>query len=319
MSAKNLSDYLIAFFIIICLNFLLPRTMPGDPLAAIYGEEALLSLTPELKRDLAAQFGLDKPFFEQFLFYLLSLLKGNLGYSYHYEVPVSELLLRAAPWTMLLIGSALIVSTVLGYVLGLESGWQRGNSADKGLLTGLMFLSGFPDFFVGIILLLLFGVSLGLFPISGALTPYMGLTGWSLIKDVLWHLLLPLTSLVIAEVSAIFLLVRSTAVTVLGEPFILTAKAKGIRKRHIKFRHVGKNSLLPLFTRTGIRVGHMITGALFVEIVFAYPGIGLLIYNSVMARDYPVLQGVFFLVAVAVIVCNLAVDLLYRTIDPRVR
>lgn len=318
MSDKKLSDYLIALLIIICLNFFLPRAMPGDPLAAIYGEEALLAMTPELKRELTAQFGLNKPLPEQFLLYLLSLIRGNLGYSYHYETPVLSLLLGAAPWTMLLTGLALMISTVLGYILGLESGWRRGSKADKGLLTVLMFLSGFPDFFVGIMLLLIFGVTLGFFPLAGALTPYAGLTGWSLIKDILWHLILPLTSLIIAEISAVYLLTRTTAVTVLGESFVLAARAKGIRERRIKYRHVGKNSLLPVVTRTGIRLARMLTGVLFVEIVFAYPGIGLLIYNSIMARDYPVLQGTFFLVALAVIGCNFAVDLLYRRIDPRV-
>jgi len=315
---KKALDYLLAFIIIISLNFLLPRLLPGDPLAAIYGEEALIAMTSELEAELIERFGLDKSLPEQFIIYLSSLLKADLGYSYYYETSVTKLILGALPWTLLLVGLGLVLSTLLGFILGLESGWNRGRWQDKGILTGLMLLNGFPDFFIGILLLLVFAVSLGIFPLSGALTPYTGLSGFALVRDILWHLSLPLAAVVLSEITASYLLTRTTVITILGEPFILTARAKGLKDTAIRYRHVGKNSLLPILTRTGIRVGRIFAGAIFIEIVFAYPGLGVLIFNSLMARDYPVLQGIFLLVAIGVLATNFIVDLLYKKIDPRV-
>lgn len=315
---QGLANYGLALLLIICLNFFLPRLLPGNPLSAIYGEDALVSLTPALQAQLSERFGLDQPLAHQFLVYLLSLLKGDLGYSLYYQTPVIDLVWRTLPWTVLLTGAALVVSTLTGFVLGLESGWRRGRPADRAIMTVMLFLGGFPDFFIGILLLVVFGVVLGLFPLSGALTPYAGLTGISLLLDILGHLVLPLTALVVVETAAAYLLTRTTVVTVLGEPFILTARAKGLTEKRIKYRHVGRNSLLPLATGTGIRLTRIITGALFIEVVFAYPGMGLLLYNSLTARDYPVLQGLFFLVALGVLGINFLVDLLYQKLDPRV-
>ncbi len=315
---KKYVDYIIALMIIICLNFILPRLMPGDPLAAIYGEEALLTMTTEIKEQLIERFGLDKSLPEQFLIYLMSLATGNLGYSYYHQTQVSELVFGALPWTILLVGLSLVFSTIIGVVLGLEAGWRHGSSKDKTVLTGFMFLNGFPDFFIGIILLLVFGVTLGLFPVAGAMTPYADLQGFDLLKDIIWHLILPLSALVITEVSACFILTRATVITTLGAPFVLTARAKGLTDTRIRYSHVGRNSLLPIWTRTGMRVGRMVTGALFIEVVFAYPGIGTLIYNSLYARDYPVIQGTFFIVALVILICNMLVDYTYKKIDPRV-
>lgn len=318
MFRKRIFDYLIAFLFIISINFLLPRLMPGDPLMVIYGEDVVVSMNEELEQDLTERMGLDKSLGEQFGVYLVNLLKGDLGYSYYYEDSVLNLLLGTLPWTILLVGLALIISTLLGIILGLETGYKRGSFFDKGVLTGLMFLNGFPDFFIGIVLLLIFSVSLGLFPLSGAMTPYSGLTGLSLIFDVLKHLTLPLLALVLSEISACFLLTRTTVITVLGEPFILTAKAKGVREKNIKYRHIGKNSLIPILTRTGIRIGRMFTAILLIETVFSYPGVGYLIYNSLLTRDYPVIQGVFFVIALIVMGINFLVEVVNKKIDPRV-
>ena len=150
---KKYVDYLIALMIIVSLNFMLPRLMPGDPLEAIYGGEALLTMTTEVKAELAERFGLDKSLPEQFATYLLAMATGNLGYSYYYHTQVSELVFGALPWTILLVGLALVISTVIGFALGLEAGWSHNKAKGKGILTGLMFLNGFPDFFIAILLL----------------------------------------------------------------------------------------------------------------------------------------------------------------------
>lgn len=310
-------NYLIALTIILGLNFLLPRAMPGDPLTAIYGEEVLVNITPQLKAQLIEKMALGEAWWVQLAKYFISLLQGDLGYSYYYNAPVSKVLMGALPWTLLLAGSSLVISTLLGILLGIESGWRRGSKADGALLTGLMMLSGFPDFFMGIVLLLIFSVFMGVLPLGGALTPYADLSGIELAFDIFRHLLLPLAALVTVQLAGAYMLTRNTMITVLGEPYILMARAKGLRDGTIKYRHAGRNSMLPVITRTGIKAGTLFTGVLFVEIVFAYPGLGMLMYNAISTRDYPVLQGIFLIVTASVLAANFFTDMFYIKFDPR--
>lgn len=319
MSRQSIVTYAIALVFILALNFLLPRMMPGDPLMAIYGNEALIVMTPQLRAELVERFALDQPLWQQLGAYFLALFRGELGYSYYYNAPVFQVILGRLPWTLLLVGGSLALSTILGVVLGIESGWRRGSRVDRFMLGGLMSLTGFPDFFLGMLLLIIFGVMMGAFPLAGALTPYSGLSGLALVTDVLWHLALPMAALTLAHLASGYLLTRNTMIGVLREPYMLTARAKGLSQRLLKYRHAGRNSMLPVVTRTGIWLGRVVTGALFVELVFAYPGIGLLTYESLLARDYPAIQGVFLLVAVFVLVANLLVDLAYPKLDPRVQ
>ena len=315
---RNLITYGIALIIILVLNFFLPRIMPGDPLMAIYGDEALVAMTPDLKAHLVERFALDQSLWQQFGAYITAMFQGDLGWSYYFNASVSKVILGSLPWTLLVVGTSLVLSTLLGIVLGIESGWRRGSGTDRAILTGLMSLNGFPDFFLGLVLLIVFGVLLGIAPLSGALTPYSGLSGVSLVLDVLKHAALPVAALTIAHLSGGYLLTRNTMITVLKEPFMVTAKAKGLSQRALKYRHAGRNSLLPVITMTGIWLGRVVTGALFVELVFAYPGVGQLTYQALLSRDYPVIQGVFLMVAISVLIANFAVDLIYPKLDPRV-
>ena len=316
---RNIPTYLVALLVIVSINFVLPRMMPGDPLMAIYGEEALVAMTPELKAFLLRSFALDQPLWQQFLAYLGQTIQGNLGFSYYHSAPTLDVILGRLPWTLLLVGTALILSTTLGVFLGVESGWRRGKPLDRTMLSGLMALSGFPDFFLAMVLLLVFGVFLRLLPLSGSLTPYSGLSGFPLVLDVLRHLILPTSALTLGHVAGNYLLTRSTMVTVIKEPFILVARAKGLPDRNIQYRHAGRNALLPVITRTGIWLGRIVTGTLFVEVIFAYPGLGSLTYQALLTRDYAVLQGVLLLVAVLVLVVNFCVDLVYANMDPRIQ
>jgi peptide/nickel transport system permease protein len=318
MRAPKIGNYVIAFLVILALNFILPRMMPGDPLTAICGEEVFVEMTPELRTELMHRFALDEPLWRQFSVYLTSILRGDFGYSYYYNAPVLEVILEALPWTLLLLGSSLVLSTLLSIIMGIESGWRRGRNSDKSLLTATMIMNGFPNFFIGIILLLLFGVYLGILPLQGAQTPYSGLSGLALLLNRATHLVLPLTALTLAQIPSAYLLMRNTMITTLKEPFVLTAKAKGLSEASVRYRHAGRNALLPIVTTTGVRVGILVTGALFIEMIFSYPGVGLLIYNSLLMRDYPILQGAFFIVTVFVIAANFFVDSLYTKIDPRI-
>ena len=318
LSKRNVLTYAVALLLILSLNFILPRLMPGDPLMAIYGKEALVQMSPQLQAELVQRFSLDQALWQQLGSYFVALFHGDLGYSYYYNAPVFDVILGRLPWTLLLVGLSLILSTVLGVVLGIESGWRRGTRTDRTMLTGLMALNGFPDFFIGIVLLLVFGVVLGILPLAGALTPYSGLSGGALVLDVLKHLALPLGALTLAHLAGGYLLTRNTMITVLKEPYMLTARAKGLSQRLLKYRHAGRNSMLPVVTMTGIWLGRVVTGALFVEIVFSYPGLGYLTYEALLFRDYAIIQGVLLLVATLVLAANFLVDLSYARLDPRV-
>jgi peptide/nickel transport system permease protein len=315
---ENLITYVIALLIILTVNFFLPRTMPGDPLMAIYGDEALVQMTPQLKAELMERFALDQSLGEQFISYWAALFRGDLGYSYSYNAPVIQVIFGRLPWTLLLAGLALVLSTVFGILLGIESGWRRGRRFDGGTLSGMVALSGFPDFFLGILLLLLFAVTLKVLPLFGAESAYSGLTGFEHLTDISKHLILPLAALVLARITGGYLLTRNTMIGVLKEPYILLARAKGLKPQEVKYRHAGRNSMLPVMTQTGIWMGLLVTGALFIEVVFAYPGIGLLIYDALTFRDYPVIQGVLLVSSLCVLGANFIIDLLYARVDPRV-
>ncbi|BBB89644.1 MAG TPA: ABC transporter permease [Methylomusa anaerophila] len=316
-NAKITTNYLIALCIIFVLNFLLPRLLPGDPLHAIYGDEALTNMTPELQAELIQHFSLDRSLDEQFAAYILSLARADLGYSYFYNAPVTGLIAGFLPWTVLLAGSALILSTLAGIILGIESGYRRNSSLDRYFLGGIMIFSGLPNFFFGIILLLTFSVSLRLLPLSGAMTPYSGYTGPAIALDILHHLVLPLTSLVMVHLTATYLLTRNTMVTVMGEAFIRTARAKGCPDYSLRYRHAGRCALLPVVTATGLNFGHLISSVLLIEVVFVYPGMGTLLYKALMTRDYPLLQGILLLITIIVLIINYLTDFLYARLDPR--
>lgn len=316
---QHLLSYAAALVLILGINFFLPRMMPGDPLMAIYGDEALIRMTPELKAELIERFSLDESLAHQFGSFLWNLLRGDLGYSYYYNAPVADILGERLPWTLLLVGSSVVLATAIGMILGIESGWRRGKALDRALLGGLVGVGGFPDFFIGMVLLLLFGVTLGWFPLGGAVTPYAGFAGMAHVWDVLRHLFLPMAALTLCHIGGGYLLTRNTMVGVIREPYILTARAKGLSPGRIRYRHAGRNAMIPLMTRTGIWLGRIVTGTFFIEAVFSYPGIGHMTHEAISSRDYPVLQGVLLLVTVLVLSANLIVDLILPKLDPRVR
>jgi peptide/nickel transport system permease protein len=293
--------------------------MPGDPLHAIYGNDALVAMTPEMEAYLIRQYGLDRSIADQLVAYLVGLSHADLGYSYYYRDQVSTVIMGALPWTVLISGLALVIASVIGFILGTEAASRRGRLLDSFLISVLMFLSGFPMFFVGILLLLIFGVCLGLAPLSGAVTPYAGFEGIDYLKDLASHLVLPVTALVLVLLGDTFLITRNAVVTVGREAFISTARAIGCSEFSVKYAHAGRNSLLPVITEIGNRIPHLLIQTLFIEIVFSYPGIGSLLDTAIYSRDYPLIQGILLLIAILVLTVNLTVDLLYKKLDPRVR
>ena len=316
---RLLTDYGIAFVFLASLGVILPRLLPGDPFLAIYGEEAALSMTPEMKAEIYRRFALDQSWSRQFAAYVGSLLSGELGWSYFFNAPVTKVMAGFLPWTVLLAGATFLFSTIGGFILGLESGAHRGGRWDRGLFAGLMVLGGVPDFFVGALLLLGFAVIWPVLPLGGATTVYGGLTGGAWLIDVLRHLALPLASLVLARLTMMYLLCRNSAAALLRAPYLRTARGKGCDERRVRYCHLGRSVLLPTATSAGLQLSHLFAGILMIEVVFNYPGMGTLLHRALAARDYPLLQGILLLGSVTVLAVNLLVDLAYSILDPRVK
>ncbi|MCT4618315.1 MAG: ABC transporter permease [Marinisporobacter sp.] len=301
---KVYKDYVAAFICLIVLNFMLPRLLPGDPVTALIGDQALFEMTDEMYKKLVVDFGLDQPLYIQFFKYIKGLIQFDFGYSYFHKKKVIDLIFSYIPWTILLVTTSMFFSLLIGYLTGIESGYHHGKRLDKYLLSVMIFISGFPQFFLGMLFLIFFSVQLGWFPMGGCETACSDFTGIRRIQDILMHLILPVITIVIAEVSNMYLLTRNTSIIVRKKYYMRTAVAKGLGEYVMKHRYLGKNSFIPLLTMAAIIMGRMFVGALLIEVVFSYPGLGSLIYEAVQVRDYPVLQGTFFMVATMVLIFN---------------
>ncbi|MEW5953633.1 MAG: ABC transporter permease [Bacillota bacterium] len=324
MSKKRVTrllEYLFTVWVIVTLNFALPRIMPGDPFLYISsGVGEHVQFTEEQRAYYIEYYGLDQPVDKQYLSYLFELTRGNLGYSLYYHEPVSSIILRRLGWTLLLVVAAVVLSTIIGVVLGSISAWYREKKLDQVLFFCLIVLSEIPAFLLGLILLFTLAVGLGLFPLSGAMTHFAQHgSWWAKVLDILRHAFLPVMALTIARIGGMYLLSRNSVTTVLEKDYLRTARAKGLSKARILYRHVIRNAMLPIVTRVFLSLGSLVGGAILVENVFAYPGLGLLIREAVMVRDYPLIQGIFLVVTVFVLGANFIADTLYGKLDPRVK
>jgi len=311
-------QYALALFIGTLLNFVLPRLMPGDPLILLAGEEAA-RLSPAQRHELRASIGLDQPLRIQFWRYIQRLARGDLGYSYLKHRPIKDMIAERLPWTLLLTGTALLLSTLIGVSLGALAAWTRGGRRDLSLLGLLIFLDSLPSFWVGMLLIALFAVQLRFLPAFGAITPWKQLTGWDYIWDVARHLALPVSTLTMIGIPNMFMITRYSMLSVMGEDFIAVARSKGLTERAVLLRHALRNALLPVATAFTFSLGFAFAGATVVETVFSYPGIGRLIFEAMTGRDYPVVQAAFLMITIAVIGANILADLMYPLIDPRMR
>ncbi len=301
----------------ICLNFALPRLAPGDAVDYLFPPEQTVALSAEQRARVLAEFGLDQPLPTQFGRYLAGLVRGDLLLSVRYGRPVTDLLAERIGWTVLLVGAAMVLASLIGTLLGFRSARRRGSAGDAGELSAVMLVDSLPPFFIGMLLLLVFAVQLRWLPSFGA-QPSVAEDVLALVTEVVKRLVLPLVTLTVASLGPIYLVARSALLTELREDYVLMAEAKGLPARTVR-RHAERNALLPVSTVVLIGVGTMTGGAVVVETVFSYPGLGRLIYESVLARDYPVLQGAFLLLVLGVLAANFVSDLLYPLLDPRLR
>jgi peptide/nickel transport system permease protein len=332
------SDYVLrkVFFALVTLagvivfNFFLFRILPGDPVKGLIHSPRM---TQEAQDRIRTQFGLDKPiwlnmdelkagnigeaFDTQFFAYLRNLFHGNLGISFSTRLDVGEVLAQRVWRTVILLALGQVIAIVIGILLGIIASWRRGSRMDTSILLWGLFTWSMPTFFFGIILLIL---ARGKLPTGMMVTPGLKPSdGWTYWLDVGRHLVLPTITLAILYTGEYLLIMRSSIIEVLSEDYILTAKAKGLNTFQILRDHALKNAMLPMITLIALTLGFTVGGAIQVETVFSWPGIGRMMYDAVGKQDFPLLQGAFLLLAISVILANFIADLLYSVLDPRVK
>lgn len=308
--------FVAVVLVIATFNFILVHAAPGDPAQVMAGQSG--ASDAKLLAQLRAEYGLDKPYPVQLATYLKRILTLDLGYSYRQQRTVASLLLERMPATLLLTGTSFLLALIAGIVLGTLAGVRAGKWSDTLLTVVSLLLYATPVFWLGLMLVLLFSVQLDWLPAFGYVTIGVPMTAFERMRDILWHLTLPAVSLAAVYLAIYTRLMRSSVVEVTHQDFIKTARAKGLKQGRIILRHILRNAMLPIVTVAGMQAGALVGGAVVIETVFAWPGLGRLTYDALLQRDYPVLLGIFLVMSVLVIVLNLLTDAIYRLIDPRV-
>ncbi|MBW4094945.1 MAG: ABC transporter permease [Acidobacteria bacterium] len=318
---RRLGFYLIAFWACITLNFFLPRLMPGDPVSRMFAQ-VQNQMRPDQIAALRQLFGLtNKPLWQQYLDYIGNIFRGDMGISLsRFPTPVSSVISSEIGWTLLLGATSLIIAVVLGNLLGILAAWRRGKFLDSVFPPLLVFVGSFPYFWLAMAALYLFGIVLGWFPLNHAFTDGVEPSfSFSYVADVANHLVLPALTIVLVSIGGWMLGMRNTMIATTAEDYITMARAKGLRSGRIMFHYAARNAMLPSITSFGMSLGFVVGGALLTETVFAYPGIGYQLLNSVQGLDYPLTQGIFLTITTAVLAANFLVDIIYVRLDPRVR
>jgi peptide/nickel transport system permease protein len=318
---RRLGFYLMAAWASLTLNFFLPRLMPGDPgdavMARLQGQ-----VPPETIDAMRQAYGLsDDPVILQYLAYMANLFQGEFGISISaFPTPVTEVIFKGLTWTVLLGFTATIIGFAVGSLLGMVSAWKRGSKLDSVMPPVIIFIGSLPYFWVAIVALYFLSFQWGFFPLrhaySDRLSPSFSL---DFILSVGQHLLLPALTLIVVSIGGWLLGMRNSMISTVAEDYVTMAEAKGLSEQRVMFRYAARNALLPNLTAFGMALGFILGGALFTEVVFAYPGLGYQLITAVRALDYPLMQGLFLMITFAVLIANLTVDLLYVRLDPRVR
>ena len=315
--ASRLTQGLALVFAVVVLNFVLVHAAPGDPVETIAGASG--GMDEKLQAELRAMYGLDQPLPVQMGIYLGKVVRGDLGYSYFFNLPVSDLILERVPATLLLVLTSVLTAFLIGTTLGVLS--SRKPNGWLSQLINVMSLVGFaaPVFWMGMLLIILLASIFPVFPVSGMRGIQSSGLGWADVVDVLHHLVLPAFTLGLVYLAQYSRLSRAAMLDVLGADYIRTARAKGLPERLVLYKHALRNAVLPVVTILGLQFGNVLAGAIVVETVFNWPGLGRLAFESVLRRDYPTILGVLLFSSIVVIVMNQVTDLCYRLIDPRIK
>ena len=317
---RRLAFYVVAAWAAITVNFAIPRVMPGNAV------DTLLTKFPTLDaaslRALQAEFGTHThgSLISQYFSYLGNLAHGNLGVSVsQYPATVTSILARTLPWTLILVGVATIISFAAGTLLGMVAAWRRDGWLDRSL-PAFTFLQATPYFFLALILIQLFALQWRIFPFGQGYA--LGLTpgfNWAFISSAVYHSILPALTIVITTMAGWMLQMRNMMVTTMADDYVLVGQAKGLTPRRVMFTYAGRNAILPNVAGFALALGFVVAGALVMEVVFSYPGVGLTLYNAVTSNDYPLMQGIFLVISLSVLVASLIADLVYVIADPRAR
>jgi peptide/nickel transport system permease protein len=315
-----LAGYLAVVFFLVSLNFFLPRALPGQPIQALSNPQSSNYIGYAVTRARVERYyGLDRPLLTQYADYLKGLIHGDLGTSIEYNQPVTRILRERLPWSLLLIFTSLGLATVVGTMAGIRSGWRRGSRRDRRLIVGFLAIDNFPAYFLAFVILYVFSIKLGWFPLAGAQTPFSStFSPLHKVTDVAYHLVLPAAVLASQFMAYQYLVMRASMVGELGADYLLLGRAKGLPDRVLEYRYAARNALLPVVTVLALQFGWAIASLIFIETVFDYPGVGRLMFDSIGVRDYPMIQGCFLILGLFVVTANFLADALYRRLDPRV-
>ncbi len=317
---RRLVFYLVTAWVALTINFFIPRLVPGNAVQSIMSK--FPNLQPSAYRAIEAMLGVGNAgsIWHQYWSYLVDVSHLNLGTSSsEYPAQVSTLLGEALPWTIILVGSATVIAFGVGTALGIAAGWRHGGGLDR-IMPGLMFLQAIPYFFFALILLEVFAVNFHVFPIGQGYG--QGLVPgwhWDFISSAIYHSLLPALTIVLTSIAGWMLQMRNVMITTIGEDYVVAAQAKGLPNHRVIFTYAARNAILPQLQGFGLAIGFVVSGALIMEIVFSYPGIGLQLINAVSSNDFPLMQGIFLVITFAVLLANLIVDLIVVFVDPRSR
>jgi peptide/nickel transport system permease protein len=315
---RRLGLYLLTAWVAITVNFALPRLMPGNPIQNLIGK-IQTQVTPAEINAIRLSFGDTKQgVIGQYFTYITQMFHGNLGISITLGAPVTSILRESVPWTVGLIGISTILSFVVGTFAGAMLGWTRGSRFDT-LIPTATFFQAVPYFFLATVMLLAFGSDLHWFPVLGAYNQTV-IPGWNwpYILNVIRYAELPVISIVLSSIAGWMLGMRNMMITMIGEDFVLMAVAKGLPRRKVIF-HAARNAVLPSIANLSLAIGLVVSGALLVELVFNYPGVGDLLLQAVLNEDYPLIQGIFLVITLTVLAANLIADFIYLALDPRTR
>jgi len=318
---RRLAFYVVAAWVALTLNFFIPRAMPGNAVQSIM--DKFPNLQPSAYKALEAMLGVGHPgsLLSQYGNYLVDVAHFNFGTDVQsYPASVSSLLAQTIPWTLTLVGTATVIAFFLGTALGILAGWRAGGWLDRAL-PGLMFLQAIPYFFLALVLLELLALKLHWFPIAQGFNGELVTPGWhwDFIVNAIDHSALPALTIVLTSVAGWMLQMRNVMITTIGEDYVVAAQAKGLSSRRVVVTYAARNAILPQLQGFGLALGYVVSGALVMEIVFSYPGIGLLLLNAVDSNDYPLMQAIFLVITFTVLFANLIVDLVIVFFDPRVR
>ncbi|GHO88792.1 ABC transporter permease [Dictyobacter formicarum] len=321
---RRIFFYMVAIWISVTLNFFIPRLAPGNPAQAMLTRlERRGPISPAAEKALEAAFGVNTSdsIWIQYFKYLSNMLHGDFGISYvQYPIPVTSIIAQNIIWTIILGAVAVMISFILGCLFGIVMAWKRGSMLDTMLSPAMTFLSAIPYFWLALIILYFFGFTLNWFPFADGYDTTLDV-GWNsdFIFSAIYHAILPALTIVLSSIAGWMLVMRNSMITTLSEDYVLMANAKGLARWRVMFLYAARNAILPNVTGFALAIGSIVGGQLLTEIVFSYPGIGFSLLQAVQGQDYPLLQGIFLIIALAVLGANFIADLVYVALDPRVR